>query len=88
MPELYDSIARLDGGYWLFLRSDNTWPLPSYLPNMVYADSLVLFPFASYSAFCILQSRAHELWAKSLGSSMKDDLRYTPSDCFETFRIP
>jgi hypothetical protein len=41
-----------------------------------------------YSAFCVLQSRTHEIWARFSGSSMKDDLRYTPSDCFETFPFP
>ena len=35
-----------------------------------------------------LQSRAHEVWARFFASSMKDDLRYTPSDCFETFPFP
>jgi hypothetical protein len=36
----------------------------------------------------ILQSRVHEVWARFFASSMKDDLRYTPSDCFETFPLP
>ena len=55
---------------------------------MVYAESTVVFPFATYAAFCALQSRSHEIWARFFGSSMKDDLRYTPSDCFETFPFP
>jgi hypothetical protein len=38
--------------------------------------------------FGVLQSRAHEYWARSFGSFMKDDLRYTPSTCFETFPFP
>jgi hypothetical protein len=42
----------------------------------------------TYAAFCALQSRIHEIWARFFGSSMKDDLRYTPSDCFETFPFP
>lgn len=53
--------------------------------SMVYANTLDVFPLNSYSAFCSLQSRPHEIWARFFGSSMKDDLRYTPSDCFETF---
>ena len=53
--------------------------------NMVFANTLVVFPFDTYAAFCALQSRPHEIWARFFGSSMKDDLRYTPSDCFETF---
>ena len=56
--------------------------------HMVYADSLIVFPFANRAAFCALQSRPHEIWVRFFGSSMKDDLRYTPSDCFETFPFP
>ena len=41
-----------------------------------------------YAAFSILQARLHETWARFMGSSMKDDLRYAPSDCFETFPFP
>lgn len=57
-------------------------------PGMVYAETLILFPLPTNAAFCALQSRPHELWARFFGSSMKDDLRYTPSDCFETFPFP
>jgi len=47
-----------------------------------------VFALASYAAFGSLQSRPHEVWARFFGSSMKDDLRYTPSDCFETYPFP
>ncbi len=61
----------------------------AFLPTgMVYSDSLVIFPFETHAAFCALQSRPHEIWARFFGSSMKDDLRYTTSDCFETFPFP
>ena len=61
----------------------------AFLPtDMVYADSLVVFPFSTFAAFCTVQSRAHEVWVRFCASSMKDDLRYTPSDCFETFPFP
>ena len=61
----------------------------AFLPaNMVYANSLAIFPFETYAAFAVLQSRPHEIWARFFASSMKDDLRYTPSDCFETFPSP
>ena len=59
------------------------------LPNgMVYADSTIVFSLDSFSAFSALQSRPHEIWTRFFASSMKDDLRYTPSDCFETFPFP
>ena len=56
--------------------------------DRVFADSLIVFPMDSYSAFTILQSRPHEIWARFFGSSLEDRLRYTPSDCFETFPFP
>ena len=55
---------------------------------MVYAETTVVFPFDAYGAFCALHSRPHEVWARFFGSSLEDRLRYTPSDCFETFPFP
>ena len=61
----------------------------TFLPNdRVYAETTIIFPFTTHSAFCTLQSRPHELWARFFGSSLEDRLRYTPSDCFETFPFP
>jgi hypothetical protein len=61
----------------------------TFLPTgMVYSEQLIVIAIPTDSAFCTLQSRIHEIWARFFGSSMKDDLRYTPSDCFETFPFP
>jgi hypothetical protein len=54
----------------------------------VYANTVVALAYCEFSTFSALQSRAHELWARFFSSSMKDDLRYTPSDCFRTFPFP
>ncbi len=59
--------------------------MPSYF---VFAHSLKVFLNQSDASFTVMQSRPHEIWARFFGSSMKDDLRYTPSDCFETFPFP
>ncbi|MDE2977437.1 MAG: hypothetical protein OXU63_07945 [Acidobacteriota bacterium] len=48
----------------------------------------MLFPLPTHAAFCALQSRIHETWIRFSGSSLKDDLCYFPSDCFETFPFP
>ena len=56
--------------------------------QMVYAETIIVFPFDTHTAFCTLQSRPHEIWARFFGSSLGDGLRYTPSDCFETFPFP
>lgn len=43
---------------------------------------------STYAGFCALQSRPHEVWARFFASSMEDRLRYTTSDCFQTFPFP
>jgi hypothetical protein len=47
-----------------------------------------IYPASLFAPFAVMQSRIHEVWARFFASSMKDDLRYTPSDCFETFPFP
>jgi hypothetical protein len=61
----------------------------SFQPNdRIIAHTVNIFADSSYAFFSIVQSRVHEVWARFFGSSMKDDLRYTPTDCFETFPFP
>ncbi len=54
----------------------------------VFSEATNIFAFDSFSPFSVLQSRVHEAWARLLSSSMKEDLRYSVSDCFETFPFP
>lgn len=56
--------------------------------DRIFAHTLNLFMLPAYGGFCVLQSRIHELWARFFGSSLEDRLRYTPTDCFETFPFP
>jgi hypothetical protein len=86
-PELYGTIAGLERV--LVISSVGQHATFAFVPSrMVFSHALIVFPLCTYSAFCALQSRPHEIWARFFGSSMKDDLRYTPSDCFETFPLP
>jgi hypothetical protein len=47
-----------------------------------------VYAFDTHAAFCTLQSRVHEVWSRFFASSLEDRLRYTLSDCFETFPLP
>ena len=86
-PGLYRAIEGLDRV--LAISSVGQHATFAFLPTgMVYSHALIIFPFDTYAAFCVIQSRCHEIWARCFRSSMKDDLRYTPSDCFETFAFP
>ncbi len=86
-PELTAAIAGLDRV--LAVARVGQHAAFTFLPTgMVYSDALIVFPLTTDAAFCALQARPHEVWARLFASSMKDDLRYTPSDCFETFPFP
>lgn len=56
--------------------------------KVVASNKLNVFPFDYYSFFSITQSNIHEVWARNFSSTLKDDLAYSPSDCFETFPFP
>jgi len=57
-------------------------------PGLVYSNSLYVFSDATYSHFAVVQSRVHEVWARMFGTSMKDDLRYTGTTCYENYPFP
>src|SRR5208337_297092 len=56
--------------------------------RQVFSHALAVFSDCSNNLFCIVTSRIHERWARFFGSSIGYTLRYTPSDCFETFPFP
>lgn len=56
--------------------------------DRVFGHALYAYPFERWTPFAVLQSRIHEPWARLLSSSMKTDLRYAASDCFDTFPFP
>jgi hypothetical protein len=86
-PALFDAIRGLERVIVCSLHQPY-WLISMIRSDVVFSHALGIFAFEKYSSFCVLQSRAHEVWARFFGSSMKDDLRYTPSDCFETFPFP
>lgn len=59
----------------------------------VFSHALYVFPLPRYSGFAVLQCRVHEFWARLLSSTLEDRaatsrLRYSATDCFETFPFP
>ncbi|MDP9476815.1 MAG: hypothetical protein M3R38_14205 [Actinomycetota bacterium] len=53
-------------------------------------SALIAFARDDDFFFGVLHSRAHELWARRTGThiGVGNDLRYTPTTCFETFPFP
>ena len=63
-----------------------------WLPAEVLADhQLVAFARDDNYTFGVLHSRVHELWARGMGTQLRDvesGFRYTPTTTFETFPFP
>ena len=56
--------------------------------DRIFSEQCNVFALDRDAHFAVLQSRIHEHWVRLLSSSMRNDLRYTASDCFETFPFP
>ena len=56
--------------------------------DQIYGNTTNLFLITSYAGFAAMQCRVHEVWVRFFASRLEDRLRYTPSDCFETFPFP
>jgi hypothetical protein len=48
----------------------------------------MVFAFRGFTSFAVLQSHVHEVWVRLFTSTMKDDLNYSNTDCFENFPFP
>lgn len=81
------AIVSLDKVLVCSLHQPN-WAVAMVSSKQVFSHALGVFAFDSFDVFGLLQSRIHELWARMFGSSLEDRIRYTISDCFETFPFP
>jgi hypothetical protein len=56
--------------------------------DLVFSDALKVFTTDRWDQFAIVQSTIHEVWARKYSGALKQDLRYSPSKCFDTFAFP
>lgn len=54
----------------------------------IFSHKLSINIAGDFGTFALLQSSTHEAWTRAFSSTMKTDLNYTPSRCFETFPFP
>ncbi|MDR7560421.1 MAG: N-6 DNA methylase, partial [Armatimonadota bacterium] len=61
----------------------------AFVPNgWIYSHAVGVFAFDDDYHFALLQSSVHEVWLRKQASSLRTDIRYTPTDCFDTFPFP
>ena len=54
----------------------------------VFSDALYVFTTDRWDLFAVVQSTLHEVWARKYSGSLETRLRYSPSECFDTFAFP
>lgn len=54
----------------------------------VFSDALFVLGTARNDLYAVFQSTLHEAWARKYSGSLETRLRYSPSDCFDTFAFP
>lgn len=86
-PAMVAAIAGLDRVITLTLHTKTVMPV-LVSAAQVFSHGLAVFATHDTAMLALLSRAPHYWWAKSRGSSMKTDLRYTPSDVFETFPLP
>ncbi|UUO15317.1 Eco57I restriction-modification methylase domain-containing protein [Dolichospermum heterosporum] len=85
--ELYNEIARMERVISVAATS-RTLAFTIAPSNIVFSNTIYIFTLDSLDYFTILQSMINESWTREYASSMKGDLRYNATDCFETFPFP
>ncbi len=56
--------------------------------DMVFTNALYVFTTDRWDLNAVVQSTLHEVWARKYSGALETRLRYSPSDCFETFPFP
>ena len=56
--------------------------------DIVFLNNCYVFTTDRWDLFTIVQSTLHEVWARKYSMSLKQDLQYSPSNCFSTFAFP
>lgn len=82
-PGLEAAVANLEACFAIASTSKTVMPV-KVSTGQVFSHALSVFASDDLRLLAVLSSAAHYWWAIDRASTMKGDLRYTPSDVFET----
>lgn len=61
----------------------------TFVPKGInYDQGLIIFAYDDDYYFSLLQSNIHELWVRQYSATLRTDIQYNPSACFDTFPLP
>jgi len=86
-PGMYAAIEKLDRCLVVARVSKVVMPM-LVSTGQVFSEQLVVFASDDLALLAVLSSAPHYWWAINRASTMKGDLRYTPTDVFETLVRP
>lgn len=86
-PELYTTISSLPRCF-VAAATTKYLSISAADPGTIFSHALFVFATDKWDVFATLQSTLHEAWARKYSGALKQDLRYSPSKCFETFPFP
>lgn len=83
---LYETVAQMDR---VLVRAQvsSTWAW-DFVPNEYVYDAKLIVTLDSMPLFSPLQSSLHWAWSLQYGTTLRQDLSYTPTSNFETFPFP
>lgn len=86
-PALYRTIADLER-VMVITRTSQTAAFNVVDNNQIFADRIVVFAVNTVNYIPVLSSNLHYHWAWKYGTTLKTDLIYNPTNCFQTFPLP
>ena len=86
-PELFRKLAQLQRCF-LLAATTKHFSVSVSTPSRVFTHALFVFTTDRWDNYAVVQSTLHEVWARKYSGALKQDLRYSPSNCFETFPFP
>jgi hypothetical protein len=85
--DMFTALAPLDQCIVMALVSKSV--MPAVVPaKQVFANTLAVFASDDFGLLALLSSAPHYWWAIETAGTMKQDLRYAPTDVFETLVRP
>lgn len=84
---LYKKIERLNICF-IVARTTKYLNFSSSTTDKVFTDALFVYATDNFDNYTIVQSTIHNEWARKYSSALKLDLRYSPSNCFQTYPFP
>lgn len=85
--ELYGSIELLNTCF-VAARTTKHLNFSASPTKRVFSDALYVFATERWDLYSVVQCTLHDLWARKYSGALETRLRYSPSDCFETFPLP